>query len=98
MKRKKIIKLIDTAGRMLDHFNGAVAKSNLPSNVAECVCTKDEIRAMQTALSCCARLLEDEDASVDAMSFVSKMLAVHTILKAEYQTEGEPVTDSDAND
>ena len=81
MNRKKLIKFIDTVGEALDHYDReAVAIDPEAKEFSEFVCTEEEIRAMQTALSCIRNAVKFDDLD-DPADFTSTLLAVHSTLK-----------------
>ena len=81
MKRKEIIKTIDKAGEYLDSIGGAVIKNvDTGEFMEDGALTKEEIRAMQTAMCMCMNLSENDE-HIDPLSFAIKLAVVHIALK-----------------
>ena len=81
MKRKDIVKTINKAGELLDAVGGAVIKNVETGELMEGQSlTKEEIRAMQTAMCMCMNLIENDE-HIDPLSFALKLAVVHLALK-----------------
>ena len=99
MRTKKLIKFIDEVGIRLDNYEPESVQ-NL-GYYAEFVCTKEDVRAMQSAFSCMRHAIRDNDTE-DPDDFIVRMLSVHSVLKITLSiaedtdtedTEGEDTDD-----
>lgn len=88
MKRKDIIKTIDIAGHLMDSFGGAAAENVETGEYAAGIVTEEEIRAMQTTLHVCQKLLSKDLDSCDPHELVSTLITLHAVMKLE-GTKGE---------
>ena len=103
MKRKDIIKTIDIAGQLMDSFGGAAAKNVETDEYTADIVTEEEIRAMQTTLHVCKKLLSKDLDSCDPLKLVSNLITLHAVLKlegikGEDGEADEEITEGDAND
>lgn len=97
MKRKDIITTINNAGELMDLFGYAVTGDLETGDPSLDVVTKDEIRAMQTSLCVCMKMLEGEIEPDSPIELATIIIAMHGTMKLKQDSEQES-TEGDAND
>ena len=60
MKKKQLVKLMDSAAKTLDRVDRVEVKDNKNNRTIKTI-THDEVYAMQLALSCVATIIEQDD-------------------------------------
>jgi len=60
MKKKQLVKLIDSAAKTLDHVDRVEVKDNKDNRTIKTI-THDEVYAMQLTLECVATIIERDD-------------------------------------
>ena len=76
MKRKDIIDLLESAGQLMDAYDGAEVKDRETGEPVGTV-TGDEIRGMQTGLAFCKHLLDGSYRETNPARLASLMILFH---------------------
>ena len=80
MKRKDIIDLLESAGRLMDEYDRAEVKDRETGEPVGTV-TGDEIRGMQTGLAFCKHLLDGSYRATSPARLASLMILFHGSVK-----------------
>lgn len=101
MKRKDIITTIDLAGELMDLFGCAVTGNLETGDPNLDVVTRDEIRAMQTTLCVCMKMLEGKIEPDNPIELATVIIAMHGTMKLKPdsdQDSQQEVAEGDADD
>ena len=97
MKRKDIITTINAAGELMDLFACAATGYLETGEPTLDVVTEDEIRAMQTTLCACMKMLEGKIEPDNPIELAAVIISMHGTMKLKPDGEQESA-EGDAND